>query len=538
MHSRAQLAGKHQFKAYCNLLAFHVSYPIFRLIVVGTKSSNGYVAKFGLSSLPLMSDFSSTTSISMSVYVDTTTSPSITIASLSDTVTNYTSSVIVQNVTYSSSIQYIPDYYIQENGQTYSLIESTTTTKTPDLTCSFSGSTSITYSIANYMTQVPSWVSLNPTSGQLSIATPNVTADTTYSFYINSAVSGISSPVQKLISITVLNWAVEFCSICYPSASICSVWNSGYNLTSPNTCSSTASNTSIVAKSEAVVNIVLFGAIVLLAGALRINNSNILCSLWSMVCQIQILFLLFLTRAYIPDDVKEVIIGWKFALNPFSFITFKNVPVISPFIENFDFELSNSNLEYFGIDSNSSVYNTISIFFALALIILFHIFVKVLKRLLALWGPWNSKLGCPIRAGRWIVEKLIIIMTYGYYIRFFLQLLQILLVISIFEISIHKMPSVYNIMSFIFAVLLLFGCWLFAWIVIYLSLSSYKISEEGPNKIGEIFNGIKMDKKYKIYASFMIIRKIVFISFLISLTSISSVSLIVILSWIQFWYLL
>ena len=178
---------------------------LFRLIVVGYKSSSGYVAKFPYDSLSLMTDFTTTTSIMSIDSVDTFTpiSVTLTLKTPADTVTNYTSSVTVQDVTYSSTIQYTPDVYNQTNNQAYSLIEGMSATIAPDLTCTYSGSTSITYSIANYLTQVPSWVSINSTSGQLSIVTPNVTADTTYSFYINSVVSGTTN--QKLISVTVLN---------------------------------------------------------------------------------------------------------------------------------------------------------------------------------------------------------------------------------------------------------------------------------------------------------------------------------------------
>ena len=94
--------------------------------------------------------------------------------------------------------------HTQTNSQTYSLLEGTSTIKNPDLTCSTSGSTSIVYSIVNYNAQASSLATIDSITGQLSISAPSVSANTTYSFYIYSAVSGISV-VQKLISVTVLN---------------------------------------------------------------------------------------------------------------------------------------------------------------------------------------------------------------------------------------------------------------------------------------------------------------------------------------------
>ena len=59
-----------------------------------------FVAKFPFDALPLMTDFTTTTSISMSIYTDTVTNPTVTLTSQSDTVTDYTSSVTVQDVAY------------------------------------------------------------------------------------------------------------------------------------------------------------------------------------------------------------------------------------------------------------------------------------------------------------------------------------------------------------------------------------------------------------------------------------------------------
>ena len=77
---------------------------------------------------------------------------------------------------------------------------------TPDLTCSKTGTTTITYGLSAYLSNViPSWVSLNSSTGLLTIAAPSVTADTTYPFYVTSNYSGAVSLVLKLTQVTVLN---------------------------------------------------------------------------------------------------------------------------------------------------------------------------------------------------------------------------------------------------------------------------------------------------------------------------------------------
>ena len=119
-------------------------------------------------------------------------------------VTNYTTSVSTQDVSYNQVELTTLDVHILTNSQSYSMLESTSVIKIPDLTCT-TGSTSITYSIEKYNTKPPTWVTIDKATGQLNINAPNVSADTNYSFYINSAVSGISDPVKKLVSVTVQN---------------------------------------------------------------------------------------------------------------------------------------------------------------------------------------------------------------------------------------------------------------------------------------------------------------------------------------------
>ena len=147
----------------------------------------GYIAKFPLSSLSEITDFSDITSIVMSAYTNTITSISATLSAQTDgSITDYTSSVVIKTASYVLGSLTSPDIYYQTSSETYSLLENTSATKVWDLTCSRSGSTSISHSIASSSSQAPSWVSVDAASGQLSISAPNVTADTTFSFYISS----------------------------------------------------------------------------------------------------------------------------------------------------------------------------------------------------------------------------------------------------------------------------------------------------------------------------------------------------------------
>ena len=230
----------------------------------------------------------------------------------------------------------------------------------------------------------------------------------------------------------------------------------------------------------------------------------------------QIFFLLFLTRAYIPEDVKITITGLKFALNPLYFISLENPSIYDIFIEKFYNDLNNENFENFGLKSTSSLYNTSGLFISFILMIILHILFKILLKLISFYNQLNSKWWFPVHVIRWVVEKLLIIMSYGCYIRFILQITQFMLVASTYEIYIHQTSNVWNIISFVFAIFLLLACFFITGIVIYLSLSPYKTLPNFHNKIGEIFNGIKMEKSIKFMPLWLLSEKWYLFSYLFS----------------------
>ena len=63
----------------------------------------------------------------------------------------------------------------------------------------------ILHSLSSYgSSAIPSWVSINSNTGVLTItASPSVSLNTEFVFYVTSTVSGVASPVHKLIKLTV-----------------------------------------------------------------------------------------------------------------------------------------------------------------------------------------------------------------------------------------------------------------------------------------------------------------------------------------------
>ena len=59
-----------------------------------------------------------------------------------------------------------------------------------------------------------------------------------------------------------------------------------------------------------------------------------------MINQVQLYFLLFLTRAFIPLDVETVITGNTVALNLPQYFDFQNINFYSSVFDNFKYDIS------------------------------------------------------------------------------------------------------------------------------------------------------------------------------------------------------
>ena len=103
---------------------------------------------------------------------------------------------------YSFYSSYTSDIRYQPNETSISIIESTSAIFSIDLTCSYSGATPITYRTSNFGTSnIPSWISLDSSTGMLNVSSPNVEEQTEYNFYIESEYSAGSSPLRKSIKL-------------------------------------------------------------------------------------------------------------------------------------------------------------------------------------------------------------------------------------------------------------------------------------------------------------------------------------------------
>ena len=374
---------------------------------------------------------------------------------------------------------------------------------------------------------------IDANTGQLAIIAPQVASDLYFSFYIASSVSGISMPIQKLIKLTVNKCKVQNWQMCSSSnVSIWNTWSSDYTLKSGSWI--IASDISQTLRTTIISTL---GVSLWIVAIVSFMNPASTASLWSMISQAQLLLLLLLTRAFIPLDVQNVILGVKFSLNIASYFEFLKIEFIGSIIGEFDFKLSNQSLDLLGIKSDSSIYNISPTIILALLMIPIHLLIMLLFKLMPTEVP----------EGRWklikkisikFVKKIFIILTFGWYIRYIFQTTQYVLISWINEMYSFTPSDSKRIISILFSILVSWLCLYLIICVLLLSLSSYEVIKNKHNKVGEIFSGVKMEKKSKLYVSILLIRRAIFVILLITLQSIQSWILVTTIGILQIWYLI
>ena len=474
-----------------------------------------------------------------------------------------------QTVTYVSGASYTSDVSYQTSSQTYTFSKNGNIQITPDISCSFSGSTSITYNLASYSgNAIPSWVTISSSTGQLTITTPNPAVNTDYPFYISSTISGVTGAVNKLITITISSWIVSNWQVC--QATDVAIWTactSGYTLSSnswsltptstnsPSTTSPTSPANSSTSNNSTSSSIndnfdlkitaqvsknLIVASFIASSVSLLISNTSMASSIstiWLVINQVQLFFLLFLTRAFIPDQIKEVIIGMDFLLNPFDTIYIFNPQFYGDLLDKLYYEVDNPELKHLKIKSLSTIYNSFSIISGGIFIVILHVIIYFINKWTSNWVNDGrcSKLKLVLK---FIMRKAYEIMTFAIYIRFTLELSQFLIVSSISEIWSFDTSGELRVISIAFAIIVLLFYIIVIIMLFLFAISSYREIEGEHNKLSELVSGLKPNRKERFYVAILMARRLIFIIILLVFSFISSKTVIGILVALQVPYII
>ena len=244
-----------------------------------------------------------------------------------------------------------------------------------------------------------------------------------------------------------------------------------------------------------------------------------------------------LTRAYIPKDVQVLIEGSDFALNIYEYFSIYKLDIHPSFLRKFEFDLTNQSLEPLGINYDSTFANTSSVLLYTFLMILISLFIFFIRKF-AYRCRESRRCSWGAKTLYWILDKLYRMMVLGYFIRNWLEMSQFILISSVNEIYQWNTTDFYRLLSLLLSISIILIFLQVFILILYLTFSKYKLNEKEHNLLEEFFRGIQQNKRHKFYVTLLLLRRFWFVILLITWLFMSSRAITIVLSLIQFVYIL
>jgi hypothetical protein len=298
------------------------------------------------------------------------------------TVTNYpmatftslteTPATLGVNTTYSykSDTSYLTDdstiYYLAEN-ESYNY--------TVEVLCSVGGGGGITYSLAqNGVYPIPNWVAIDSSTALLSINTPTVDEDILFSFLVRSTEDG--KDFDQTMNLIVQDCQVSNCKTWKTYFSnVWLAWNDPYSV-------SEDGSTWISLSTETVKTLAQGAAAVGAATGTAISiTSSSSQGMWSSANQYQMLMLLPLTGAYVPEEVLFFLEGFNFAMLSFDFIPSLPIEGVHNTEELMSWDEESEYLSAIGVQTKWIIVNYVKSFMMIIYLITFHLTLLALYSL-------------------------------------------------------------------------------------------------------------------------------------------------------------
>ena len=307
------------------------------------------------------------------------------------------------------------------------------------------------------------------------------------------------------------NWRVQNCNVCKSNQSNrCSVCNSGYQIYSDLDLWE-LSNDSAFSKATEYATLSSILAWIILEALIAVLSLSSPQGLWAVFNHYQLLMLLLLTGAFFPKEIANFFAGIKQVSFNFSFLPNSNYDSSSIIDNWFNFDINNNYLEIIGMNSGSTIVNLRKLVSVIISTIILQLIFCIFYRLTLSWRSKSKKLTVIMNAG-------IKFFTIWIYLRLFLQSNQFILICSVYEVNLFKFNSAGRAISFSVAI----AMFLFSIKAIILSiLKVYHVKgketlDQQHNKIfQELFSGLKETKAAKYLNTMLMMRRFVFVSFLI-----------------------
>ena len=259
-------------------------------------------------------------------------------------------------------------------------------------------------------------------------------------------------------------------------------------------------------KNAQIATQAMIGISMSVAISISMINFSSPVGIWSLINLFQMLMLLILTGAFIPETVREYMSGMDFVVFNFDFIPFIKIPPISDLYSWMKFGQNNGNLQDIGVDDGSTFINNIAFLVILMIFIGVHIPLAILNvKTREKAGKCNKIINIACKT-----------MTFTVYIRLIIENFQYMFLCSISEVYNVDFSNANKRVSLFFSHFFLVSCLCFFIFIIYqfqatkvwLNRKYYSYSEE-------LFTGLKENNKARLYPIFLTTRRLAFCIILI-----------------------
>ena len=253
--------------------------------------------------------------------------------------------------------------------------------------------------------------------------------------------------------------------------------------------------------------------------------------LWITMNQFQLILLLLLTNSHIPKSIIDYLSGLKATTWSMNFIPFKDIPCFKSIVNLLNYELENKTLGYLGVFSGSTFVNNFSLICVFVIIMLTHLSFWVIKYIFRKCIQKRQKLSD-------FTNKIHQFLMLSIYIRLIFQANQFFMLWSFSEIKAWNTSSTSRIISlwtaFIWAII--WNAFILLSLFYWIRNRNIEKSEEN-SLFREFFNNIKDKSKPRFYSTVSLLRRELFVVFLIMANSLNSIWIIAPMIVVQAFYL-
>ena len=227
--------------------------------------------------------------------------------------------------------------------------------------------------------------------------------------------------------------------------------------------------------------------------------------------------LIIITQIYLPNNVVNTIIGNKIMINPFQYISLNFLSFYDDLFKWLDSTQTNNGLSEIGLDSGSSIINNLSLIVVLALSVFVHLLVYIVTLIISNWNN-RERLNWIQKITIYLVTKTLSAMTFGYNIRTMIESILILSMSTFSEIYNFSGIDTSNVSLLIACLIILSAIILILVLSVLLQFRKIKEDDETINKFEEFNHGIRKTKLWQLYIVIWLIRRILFVLFIITIS--------------------